>query len=193
MKKMNTTKKIAVVLAVMMVAVAMAAPAAMGDEAAYTATVTGQQNTVIAVGPTAFPAKLAGETTTISDSLTLTNSGNENASVKAKFTTDCDDDDDPAESDFGLDDTQGSGVATNCIAASNFKMGDTIGTPATMIALKNDGTDATISSGNDANKVPKAVGGTPGEIKYDVQLDIPAGQAADDYYGSVEISVGDPL
>jgi hypothetical protein len=188
---MNMTKKILVASAVMMVVAAMAAPAAMGDEAAYTATVTGQQNTVITVGPTAFPPKLAGETTTISDSLTLTNSGNEDASVKAKFTTDCDEGG-AVTDDFGLDNNN-AGAGSECIAASNFAMGDTIGTPATMIALKNDGTDATISNGADANKVPKAVGGTPGEIKYDVQLDIPAGQAADNYYGSVEISVGGPI
>lgn len=78
---MNTTKKIAVVLAVLMVAAAMAVPAAMG--VSYSATVTTNQNTALTNSDGAFGNVNAGTSYNKAMTIQLKNSGNANAKVTA--------------------------------------------------------------------------------------------------------------
>ncbi len=78
---MNTTKKIAVVLAVMMVAAAMAAPAAMG--VSYSATVTSNQNTALTASDGDFGDVTAGTSYSKDMTIQLKNSGNAKANVTA--------------------------------------------------------------------------------------------------------------
>ena len=167
---MNTTKKIVVALAVMMVAAALAAPAAIAIDP-YTATVDPGQNTAVAVGTggVALSSGLAGETLSITDSLKLTNEGNADCAVSAAFTT-------SEGSTYGL-----TGTSPNVIPGTSFSLGKT----GKLVAL--DAT-ATPKSLTPDNNVPKGTAGTPGTADYDAQLDIPAGQAADAYTGTVELS-----
>ena len=84
---MNTTKKIVVALAVMMVAAAMAAPAVMGD-VGYEAKVVKGQNTVLYMINGSFgDVKSPSLDNPIPKSFNLTNSGNWPAKVNATFNT----------------------------------------------------------------------------------------------------------
>jgi hypothetical protein len=122
-KKMNMTKKIAVVLAVMMVAAAMAAPAAMGDEVGYEAVVCTHQNTFICCGPDGdFGEILQGGTSDIIGTFGLKNVGGWDATVDAAFTT-------VLGATFGLVRDDNGAV----IAASEFKLQQT-GDKSTAVA-----------------------------------------------------------
>jgi len=114
---MNTTKKIAVVLAVMMVAAAMAAPAAMGDDVGYEAVVCTHQNTFICCGPDGdFGEILQGGTSDIIGTFGLKNVGGWDATVDAAFTTQA------VAGDHGLVKSDDNTVA---ISAHDFKLQQT--------------------------------------------------------------------
>ena len=159
---MNTTKKITVALAVMMVAAAMAAPAAMGVD--YSATVLSGQNTAITASDGALGSGKAGTTLTKASSIELTNEGNDAATVSAAFTT-------FDGTTYGL-----TGGAGNVIPGTSFSLGTT----GNLVAL---GATAASVPLDAANNVP-----ADSVINYDAQLNIPTGQAADTYTGTVELN-----
>ena len=182
MEKMNTTKKIAVVLAVLMVAAAMAAPAVMGDEsdtATYSATVQGMQNTYIS----AFTNVNFGNVVAGSDfadnelhpSLTLTNDGNNDATVNAKFTTQAAA---GGPNDYGLVGDTDTSEAKVLIDGTNFKLGAN----SYETALTDDGIAQDLGSNNN---VPAS-----GSVDYDAQLNVPTGQKADVYSGEITLMFG---
>ncbi|MCK4735773.1 MAG: hypothetical protein KAT65_25185 [Methanophagales archaeon] len=85
---MNTTKKILVALAVMMVAAAMVVPAAMGANVGYSATVRTGHITAICAAPVpdgAFNDVLEGRSYDITPSFALKNTGDWDAIVEAAF------------------------------------------------------------------------------------------------------------
>ena len=169
---MNTTKKIAVVLAVMMVAAAMAAPAVMGENPTYTVSVKSGQSTTTTVNGVGFEDVRQGTVETISDSLTLTNVGDWDAGVKAK----CSNQSSGATgTDYGLIGT----TATNYIGGDNLKLGTT----GNLVALTNDGSDAIIDDGTGANKVPAL-----NSVNYDAELTVLGSQTTDSYSGLVTIT-----
>jgi hypothetical protein len=166
---MNTTKKILVALAVIVVAAAMAAPAVMGAEnLGYSATVGAGQNTVLTIVNGAAFGNVASPSTNnqIDDTFKLNNNGNKAAQVKAKFTTD-------GAGTYGLV------SGTDVIGGSNFALqADDDGT-TTKDYLNNGGTDVTLTyqvpaDGNDHT--------------YDAWLDVPAMTPDGTYNGNVQIT-----
>lgn len=162
---MNTTKKILVALAVMMVAAAMAAPAAMGANPTYEATVLSGQNTVVTVLDHTFGNGKAGDTLNISDSLNLSNTGNDDATVAANITA-------HVGADYGL-----KSVWDDIIPGDNLLLGTTGNLTALNKVLAVGGVALGVN-----NKVP-----ANDFVRYDARLNIPAGQNATAYSGTVEI------
>jgi hypothetical protein len=172
---MNTTKKIAVALAVIMVA-AMAAPAAMGDNPIYEVSVITGQSTTTFVNDANFGNVMRGSVNTIYNSLTLTNIGDWDAGVKAK----CSDNSSAGGDTYGLigsTDTVGNPVY---IGGGNLALGNVANN---LVSLLNDGTDAIIDDGTGNTRVPAG-----GNIAYDARLNVPANQTVDLYYGLVTIT-----
>ena len=158
---MNTIKKIAVALAVMMVAAAMAAPAAMGDEAPYTVTVLTGQGTSIGTVSGDFGNVIRGSTDNeITPSFTLTNSGDWDAYVDAKFST-------VEGTTYGM---PSEGTSTTVIPGTAFSLGPDGGE----LALKAINTDTRIGT--------VTAGGT---MAYDAILAVPSGQSPEAYSGTV--------
>ena len=161
---MNTTKKITVVFAVMLVA-AMAAPAVMGADSAnagYEATVCSGQDTSISDVSGAFGAVEKGSTgNEIIGSFTLTNSGDWDADVDAKFLN------------HTSGDVYGMTNATEAlvILGTSFYLGPS-GSEAQLKATNVDTPIGTVAKG----------GGT---MTCDAILDVPDTQAADTYTGTV--------
>ena len=155
-------QKIAIALAALRVA-ALAAPAVMAATVDYSATVTGGQNTAIDGTPNgAFGSVKTGsilDANVIANSVTLENTGTDEAIVNAKFTT-------SSSGIYGL--TNVSGV----IGGSNFTLGNT-----TWPLLK------------DTDLNTQLDGVPAGEIKiYKAKLQIPAGQALGSYTGTVQLT-----
>jgi len=146
----------------MMVAVTMAAPAVIGDEAAYTVTVLTGQDTSIGAVNGAFGDVLRGTSKEITDSFTLTNNGDWNASVDAKFST------------FNATNVYGMVNATSGIAI-----------PGTAFSLDPDDTGAialkAINEDTGIGTVTKG-GGT---MTCDAILDVPSSQSAEAYSGTI--------
>jgi hypothetical protein len=167
MKKMNTTKKILVALAVMMVAAAIAAPAAMGAEnLGYSATVGAGQNTVLTmVSGYGFGTVVSPSTNNqIDNTFKLNNNGNKAAQVKAKFTT-------------SVDTTYGLVNSTNVIGGSNFSLQADAG--GSKDALNNDGNPKTLTY-----QVPA----DGNDYTYDAWLDVPAMMPDGSYNGNVQLT-----
>ena len=165
MEKMNTTKKIAIALAVIMVT-AMAAPAVMAEnDVPYSANVGPGQNTLLGVLGGDFGAVVSPSTGNhIDDTFKLNNTGNINATVKAKFTT-------------NVSTTYGLVNSTNVIGGSNFSLradDDSINT-----TLSDAGNDVTLSY-----EVP-ADGAWH---NYDAWLDVPASMPDGEYAGTVRLT-----
>jgi hypothetical protein len=156
--------KLVIAIAALMM-VALAAPVVMGADVSYTATVGSGQNTAVAINTAGFGSVTAGSTgNEIEDSLTLTNTGNAAASVSATFTT-------LVGTTYGLkDDTN-----THVIGGSNFK----IGVDTKEAALDDIVTPTALGSDNN---VP-----ANGAVNYDAILDVPAGQYATAYAGTVQL------
>lgn len=172
---MNTTKKIAVALAVMVVA-AMAAPAAMGVDPIYVVSVITGQCTTTLVNDANFGNVMRGSVNTIYNSLNLTNIGDWDAGVKAK----CSDNSSAGGDTYGLigtNDTVGNPVY---IGGGNLALGNGANN---LVSLLNDGADAIIDDGTGNNTVPAG-----GNIAYDAQLNVPTNQTVDSYSGLVTIT-----
>lgn len=163
--------KLVIAIATLMV-VALAAPVVMADTVNYTATVKSGQNTAVTTGPggLAFGDILTGNDKTLTDSLTLTNSGDWDATVSAAFITPI------SGPTYGL-----VGVTpSNVIPASNFELG--IATP--YVSLNDNGSPKDLTS---ANNVPAGAGNS---VNYDAKLTVPGTQAVDSYTGTVELTFG---
>lgn len=158
------TKKIAIALAVMLVA-AMAAPAAMGagsGEAGYTVSVRTGQDTSIGAVTGAFGDVLQGTSKEITDSFTLTNIGDWAADVDAKFST------------KNATDVYGMVNATSDIPI-----------PGTAFCLDPDDTGAKALKAIDADTSIGTVAKGGGTMTCDAILNVPGGQAAKAYSGTV--------
>ena len=165
---MNTTKKIVMALAVMMVAVAMAAPAAIGagsGTADYTVSVLTGQDTSIGAVTGAFGDVLRGTSKEITDSFILTNSGDWDAYVDAKFST-------VEGTTYGMPSNGTS--STTVIPGTAFSLDPD---DAGEIALKATNADTRIGT------VPKAP--APNTMTCDAILAVPASQSAEAYSGTV--------
>ena len=187
---MNTTKKIAVVLAVLMVAAAMAAPAVMGAEnVGYTATVCAHQSTSICCGPDgAFGDILQGGTSNIVGTFGLKNVGGWNAEVSAAFTTQA------VGGDHGLVRIDDNTVA---ISASNFKLqqsGDksdveTASCNCVASTCCPGGAKTALGNGGVAVSIPGIV---PKDgaccCCYDAELFVPGATPAGAYQGTVQLT-----
>lgn len=155
-------KKIAIALAVLMIA-ALAAPVVMADNVPYSATVTGGQSTSVTTSNGAFGSVKTGsdfDTNVITASINCTNLGTDAASVAAKFIS-------------NVDITYGLVNNTNVIGGSNFKLGN-----ATFNALNDEGTDVMLTDG-----VPAGA-----NVAYHAKLQVPAGQALGSYTGTVQLT-----
>ena len=191
MKKMNTTKKIVVALAVMMVAAAMAAPAAMGDEATYTATVCAHQSTAICCGPDgAFGEILQGGISNIVGTFGLKNIGGWDAEVSAAFTTQA------VGGDHGLVKVDDNTVA---ISASNFKLqqsgdeSDVEGAPCNCVASAccPGGAQTNLLDNGDPVLIPGIVPRDGACCRcYDAELLVPGATAPGAYQGTVLLTFG---
>ena len=166
---MNTTKKIVVALAVMMVAAAMAAPAAMGagtGNAAYSATVHEGQDTSVSVTNAAFGDILQGAIVPIANSFTLTNNGDWDAIVDAKFLN-------SSSGTFGMTNATEALV----IPAANFSL---TAEGCAKTAMNDNGDDATICSVLDY--------GAANAKDVAAELVVPDTQAADTYTGTIRLT-----
>lgn len=165
-KKMNTKGKIAIAVAVMMVAAATTAPMVMGDEeAVYTVTVlTGQDTTIGAVNG-AFGDILRGTSKEITDSFTLTNNGDGNASVDAKFST------------YNATDVYGMVNATSGIAI-----------PGTAFSLDPDDGGAKALKATDEDTAIGTVTSGGGIMTCDAILNVPSTQSAEAYSGTIQLT-----
>ena len=155
-------KKIAIALAVLMIA-ALAAPVVMADNVPYSATVTGGQSTTVISSNGAFGSVKTGsgfETNVITASINCTNVGTDAASVAAKFLTN-------NGTIYGLVND------TNVIGGSNFMLGN-----ATFNALNDEGTDVMLTDGVPADA----------NVAYHAKLQVPAGQALGSYTGTVQLT-----
>jgi len=155
-------KKIAIALAVLMIA-ALAAPVVMAGDVPYSATVTGGQSTTVTSSNGAFGSVKTGsgfETNVITASINCTNAGTDAASVAAKFLTN-------SGTIYGLVND------TNVIGGSNFMLGN-----ATFNALNDEGTDVMLTDGVPADA----------NVAYHAKLQVPAGQALGSYTGTVQLT-----
>ncbi len=165
---MNTKKGIAIGLVAVMISMiaACAVPMVGADTKDYTATVSayGMEITVTANDLTFGTIQKGADSTVITDSLTITNTGDKKATVEAKFNTN-------VGGVYGLTNTTGDSV----IPASNFEIGEHL------VALYDDGTAKALNTNNNIGKY-KTVG-------YDAKLTVPNVESIpeDDYSGTVEL------
>ncbi len=123
----------------------------------------GVPNVVVKVHNTSFGNMLAGDNTTIHISLTLNNSeGTAAATIEAVFKTN-------VSEIYGLNGTFGS----NIIPGNYFKLGP-------------DGNETALTNSTTKTFISTVAAGVI--VDYDAILTVPAGQAADDYSGIVELS-----
>jgi len=157
--------KLAIAIVALMVAV-LAAPAVMGDDVDYIATVTSGQSTSITGTPNgAFNAVDSPSNFTdnvISDSITCENVGNADASVNAKFITN-------VSGSYGLTTT-----ADDLIDGSNFELGNS---SSGFTALTDNGDEVPLGYGVPAMS----------SVNYDARLKVDSGQAAGEYTGTVQL------
>ena len=116
----------------------------------------------VTVNDTSFSNILAGSTNEIPISLTLTNTGTASANIEAVFTTN------NGGGIYGLD-----GTGTNIISGDNFKLGP-------------DGSEQTLTSTTERTLICTLGAGQT--LDYDAILIVPAGQSADDYLGTIQLS-----
>jgi len=157
--------KLVIAIAVLMVA-ALVAPGVMAADVPYTATVTSGQSTTVTFNGT-FGSVVTGsgfDANIIVDSITCNNVGTDAATVDAAFTSN-------DGTTYGL--TTGDPVV-DVIGGSNFQLGK----PTTFDALNDEGNDVTLTNG-----VPAA-----STVYYDARLQVPAGQTAGDYSGTVQLT-----
>lgn len=170
--KVHRKMALSVFMILMMIGI-MLLPGAMGvttdSPSAFTITISsGQSTTVTTNTDTTFDAALPGSTNEIADSFDLTNVGNEVATVEAKFTT-------YRDATYGLD-----GSAT-IIPGTAFAMTEVVANSYIALAATDTGTAITGS-----NVAADAVADV-----WKVRLIVPAGQAAESYSGTVELTFAD--
>jgi hypothetical protein len=119
-------------------------------------------NVAVVVNNAGFSTVLAGSTNEIPISLTLTNTGTASANIEAVFTTN------DGSSIYGL-----NGTGTNIIPGDNFKLGP-------------DGSEQTLTSTTTRTLICTLDAGQT--LDYDAILIVPAGQSADDYLGTIQLS-----
>lgn len=152
----------------------MLLPAVMADAVdAYTVEVSsGQSTSITATNDVTFGALVPGTSDNeIANSFSLTNVGNTNCTVSATFSTN-------VSTTYGLTNT------THVIGGGNFSMRNTVGATPTYVDL--DNTASTTSMTTDNSVVADAVADV-----WSVTLDIPAGQYAAIYSGTVELTFAD--
>ena len=171
---MNTKGKIAIALAVMMVAAAMVVPAVMGDDVAYSATVLAGQDTVICPEPVpdgVFGDVLVGQSCSINPSFALKNIGGWNAIVEAAFNTNGTG---TALGIYGLVGTD----TTNVIPGTAVAL-EAVGLTGVKTYLTIDGSDTVI---------PPNLPDDGSCYNYNAHLDVPGNAVADTYTGNVVLS-----
>ena len=149
-------------------------PAATGEAVdAYTVTVSsGQSTSITATTGVAFGSLVPGtDNNEIADSFSLTNVGNTDCTVSATFSTN-------VSTTYGLTNT------TYVIGGGNFSMNNTNGASPTYIDLDNLSPATSMTTDNDvvADAAPDV---------WSVTLDIPSGQTAAIYTGTVELTFAD--
>jgi len=154
-------KEIAIAITALMVAT-LVAPAVMAADVDYTVSVS-SCNTVVTQIDTAFGSIIPGNSSELSPSIELNNTGSANCNVDAKFTT-------GTATDHGL--VSGS----NVIPALNFE----IGTNNSEVPLNNDGSDKYLGVDN---QVP-----ANDFVNYDAKLAVPGAQAGGIYTGTVQLT-----
>ncbi len=150
---------------VMVIAMVAMPSFASTESVGYSATVAIGQSTSATINNNNFGTMLVNTEKTITNSLTLTNSGDINATVDTKFTS-------FAGTTYGLTNS------TNVIGASNFSLKNS--TDSTWYALNNDGSDKL-----GITIVPVS----PPRI-LDARLNVPLGTAAGAYTGTVLLTFG---
>lgn len=165
-------RKRTTILSVIMILVMMGMmllPTAMGNPVsvdAFTITInSGQSTSITATTDTTFEAALAGSTNELADSFDLTNVGNAAATVDAKFTT-------------LRDATYGLNGSTYVIPGTAFAMTGVIAN--SYVALVATDTDTEITGSDVAADDVADV--------WKVRLIVPAGQEADSYSGTVQLT-----
>ena len=149
-------------------------PGAMAEPVnAYTVTVSsGQSTSITATADVAFGSLNPGtDDNEIADSFSLTNVGNTDCTVSATFSTNVD-------AIYGLTNT------TYVIGGGNFSMNNTGGATPTYVDLDNlvDTTSMTTNNDVEADAIADV---------WSVTLDIPSGQYAAVYSGTVELTFTD--
>lgn len=165
--KMKTVLSIFMVLiliSMMIIPIVTADPTA--TPSAFTITIDSGQNTAITdTTSTTFSSALAGSTNEIADSFDLTNNGNAASTVDAKFTT-------------LRDTTYGLNGSTYVIPGTAFSMSEVVAN--SYVALLATDADEEITGSNVAADAVADV--------WKVQLIVPAGQEADSYSGTVQLT-----
>lgn len=172
---MNNTKTISLIILIIIMAIGIIVlPGAMAASVdSYVVTISSGQSTSITTTTDVLFGALAPGTddNEIADSFGLTNVGNTDCTVSAAFSTD-------EGGVYGLVNT------TYVIGGGNFSMNNTEGTTPTYVDLDNL-VDAT-SMTTDNNVIADAT-----EDTWSVTLDIPVGQYAAIYTGTVELTFAD--
>ena len=172
---MNKQRKALVPTFIILIMVGMMLlPAAIGESVdAYTVTVSsGRSTSITATNDVAFGTLTPGtDNNEIANSFSLTNDGNVNCTVSATFSTN-------VTTTYGLTNT------TYVIGGGNFSMNNTGGATPTYVDLDDLSPATSMTTDNDV--VADAVADVWG-----VTLDIPSGQYAAIYTGTVELTFAD--
>lgn len=155
--------------AMFVIAIALLTLPSYADNVGYDATVVSGQNTFIQTSNGNFGTILVGESKTITGSVTLNNTGDVNATVDAKFSTN-------VSSVYGLVD------GSNVLNATNFALNETSVT-RTWTDLNNTGADVRIGKA-----LPNSV-----LTVLDAKLLVPAAQPAGAYSGTVVLTFGNEV
>lgn len=152
----------------------MLIPAVMGEAVdAYTVTVSsGQSTSITTTTDVDFGALVPGtDDNEIADSFSLTNVGNTDCTVSATFSTN-------VSTTYGLTNT------TYVIGGGNFSMNNTDGSTPTYVDLDNLASATSMTTDNDV------VADAAADV-WSVTLDIPSGQYAAIYSGTVQLTFAD--
>ena len=168
-RKRTTALSVFMILMMIGMMLIPAAIASTDEPSAFTITISsGQSTTVTTNTDTTFDAALAGSTNELADSFDLTNVGNVAATVEAKFTT------------FRTT-TYGLNGSTSVIPGTAFSMSEVVADSYVALAATDAGTAITGS-----NVAADAVADV-----WKVKLIVPAGQVAEAYSGTVELTFAD--
>ena len=168
--KMNKKRTMMLSISMILIMIGMMlVPAAMGDNVnPFTITVSsGQSISITTTDDTSFTEVKAGATTVIEPSFGLTNVGNEAGKIDAKFIVN--------NTHYGLE------GPTSFIPGTSFYMNSN---GQSYLALAATDTDTSFGA-------PYDVAADDVEDDWNVQIIIPAGQTAEAYVGTVELTFAD--